>query len=320
MVRILVLVVIAGLVLTNCQKDVSPLVASQNDGQAITLNLRLDKPSGTNQSPLQNVTKVTVQVTGDGLDQPVVKVLTISANEARGTLTLPLGSKTFTITGSVVRGASVIDLFQGTKTQNISESTKTVEITLAPITGNQATLNWHDGSAEDFAFVTGIGGVLSMGFNANEPLFILGVEFFFRWQGNAGDYRIAIFDKNFNPLFISNNPIPPGVENDWNSWTLVWDTPSNGVINAGDDVFVGFSYESDMGWPEVGYDLTNPSGNSVFFDPAQQGWFADSNGDYLITATLQTQGGQKLFVTPNRVFHSKLEYDNWKHHVTEKQR
>ncbi len=267
---------------------------------------------------MNNVTSVRAVITGAGLQQPKVVDIPFNGDQTDATLILPVGQKNVTVLGSVDKGPIRIDLFEGVANLNLNQSTGVINIVMDEKTDTRVPFAWHDGSAENFVFLP-VTGVLAMGFNATQPVFIVGADFFFRWQGNPGDYRIVVLDGNLQPIFTSGNPIPPGVD-DWNTWQIVWNNPADGVINTGQDVYIGFMYESDFGWPEIGYDMTNPSQSSVFFDPSQQDWFIDTGGDYLITAILQTEGGKKLYVTPDGIFNTKLAYDNWKHHVTEKQR
>ncbi len=297
--------------LTNDQETISITAAWKN----VDVELHISFPANPF---MNNVTTVTAIIAGAGLQQPKVVNIPFNGDQTGTALILPVGQKNITVMGSVDKGPIRIDLFEGVANVNLTQTTGIIDVAMNEKTDTRQPFAWHDGTAEDFVFLP-LDGILAMGFNVSQPVFIVGVDFFFRWQGNPGDYRIVVLDANLQPIFTSGNPIPPGVD-DWNTWQIVWNNPADGVIASGEDVFVGFLYDTDFGYPEIGYDMTNPSQNSVFFDPSQQQWFFDTGGDYLITAIVQTPAGQKMYVTPDGVFNSKLAYDNWKHHVTEKQR
>ena len=313
---ILFVFIVSSLVFMTCQKDSTSISPGDSNNQAVQLQLNLAK-NNAQSSVLGNVNRVTVEISGEGLDQMIVKNLSIVGNEARGTFTLPLGSKDIYVVASVTRGAIVIDLFEGSKTINITENTDVIRIDLAAIDENMASLAWHDDNPEQFVWLDTPGSIFAMGFNPNQPVFIMGVNLLLRWQGNDGPFRIVVLDQNQSVIFRSAQPI--GAQPDgWVSRFLIWNNPSNGIIAPGEDVFVGLLYDTDLGWPEIGYDTNAPSGNSVFYDASIDQWFYDTGGDFLITVLLQTEGGQKLFVTPHEVFDNEHDYEDWKQRMTRK--
>ncbi|RMF60197.1 MAG: hypothetical protein D6748_04670, partial [Calditrichaeota bacterium] len=236
-----------------CQKSFDEISGVSEEQNSVSLNLHFDKTPGT-QEILSNVNKVSVRISGEGLSSPIVKDLAINNNTARGSFDLPFGNKTIDVTASVTNGAIEIPLFQGSRTVNITESVQTVNVDINPLSQNKMEIAFHDDSPEFSVFLDSPGSVLGMAFQTPEPVFIVGIDLFLIWQGEAGPYRLVVFDENFNVLFRSANPIPAGPDG-WVSWLLEWANPGMGIIPAGKNAIVGFAYETDFGWPEVGIDV-----------------------------------------------------------------
>ncbi len=308
----MVLLLSLALLLFQCQQNYNAVQAPGGE-QSLQLSLKFLSTTGTTVQ-IGNVNAVTVEIDGEGLDNPIRRDLTISGGVASGEFTVPVGQKDIIVTGQVRKGSTRIDLFQGSKSLNVTPDVGTIDINLFPVQGNDIEVAWHDFAAEDFIWSDIIGAVFASGFSFTQPFFISQVDFFLRWQGADGPYRIVIYDANFNLLFRSGQPLSPQADG-WISWELLWSDPAAGLISSGQTVYVGLEYETDAGYPEIGYDMSNPSTNSFFYDPNAQGWFFLNDGDFLITTTVLVQGGagmEEHYLTPKGVFKNKSEFEAWK--------
>jgi hypothetical protein len=285
----------------NCQKK-NP-VASSTTNAPVSFKINFTESAKNflgGQSSRENINHVTVTITGEGLSNPKNLVLTISNNQATGTINLPFGLKDFYVVASVQDGLIDIPLFSGTNTINITESTNTVFIDLAPIVENEAYFYWHDGSFENTYYSSNQGDMLLAYFIPTEAIFVKEISLHLFWQGNSGDYRIVVIDDYLTTRFRSGNPLSAETDG-WISWSLIYTEPVDGILSGG--FYAGFEYNSNTEWPEIGYDMSNPTENSKYYDSFQDMWYYMSDGDFAITVTVQTQSGKVYKLKPAKILY-----------------
>ena len=258
--------------------------------------------------PSPNINLVTALITGDGISNPMEINMPIVGNTAIKNLNIPRGDKHIEVIASTVAGEVVFDLFSGQKNVKLNQDPAQVTVPLDPITEGEQQMAWHDGSFEETRYSTVTGNILAAGFDVSGmgPVYIKSISMHLTWQGYSGDYRIVILD-DFDlglGLRFRSAPLPP--ENDgWVNWNLNWDPPENGRFD--NIVIAGIEYASPNGWPEVGFDVTNPSESSFYYDSSQSSWFAMSDGDFGITVTVQTAVGTTKNLKPTVIIANNIQ-------------
>lgn len=300
---------LALMLLTGCVRDDASL--SSGDTATAGISLRLLPPATSTTPITANVNQVTVTVTGDGLDSPLVESLTIANSEARGTLNLPFGQKTIRVAGAVVRPPITIPLFAATRTVNVDENTGPVTIQLTPLTAEEFGL--HDGTPETTVWGLQPNTVLAGFYGITGSVFPIGVDMYLDWgAANDGPYRVVIFrgTTSFSMVFQSENYNT--ATNGWIRHPIVWSQPRDGIFTDGSGMVAGIQYLSANEWPEIGYDMSNPSASGLVFDPGQGQWVTDPDGDFLITIVFLGADGSTRFLTPDGLVLDEDAYGDWK--------
>lgn len=276
-----------------------------NDKETVTINATwLSSPVEiSTQVPSPNINDVSAFIGGDGLSDAIFVNMPIVGEMAVQNLDLPRGDKNIQVIASVIAGGVVFDLFGGQKNVKISPDPVQISVPVNPITQYEQQLAWHDGGFETTQYSTVMGDVFAAGFDVSGmgPVYLKSIEFNLIWGGNAGDYRIVIFD-DFDPaigLKFRSAPLPP--ENDgWIHKEIIWDPPEKGRFDT--IILAGIEYASNNGWPEIGYDTTDPSESSFYYDSSQSTWFYMSDGDFGITVIVQTATGQTIKLKPSHIY------------------
>jgi len=290
---------ITALILLGCERNSSVVQVDANRNSPVEFSLQFPNNKyetvGTSASK-QNIDLVTIYIDGEGMDDPITKDMTISGSSASTSVELPLGDKDFYVLASVKDGSlAPFDLFEGYNFVNLTANTSTVSISLENMIQNEQTMAWHDGSFEDFLSTTE-SSIFAARFDISSigSVYFKSISYNLQWSGNSGDYRIIIYDNSSNIRFRSN---PLQAQNDGLvSWNLVWDPPLEGKFT--NEFTAGIEYVSTNRWPEIGYDTNAPSQSSFWFDNSASQWFFMSDGDFAISAVVQTKDGQELILKP----------------------
>lgn len=291
-------------ILAGCEKNKNVLQPPGQTSAGLGLDIQFPQKNKVIYQSLtskRNINRITVRISGQGLESPRTEMITISGDTARKAITdLPVGNKEINVLASAVAGNFSFDLFKGIKNLNLTTETNRVIIPLNEIIATKKALKWHDGGFEDTRYAS-MGKIMAVGFNVSgiSPVFLTTVSFNLKWEGHQGDYRIIVLD-NFN-----NTPQTAArfrsdklhAESDgWITWDLIWDTPSKGIFNSG--MIIGFEYASNELWPDMTFDMSD-SDTSFFFNNDSSQWYIVPDGDFGITCVVQTQNGQNMKLKPS---------------------
>lgn len=305
---ILLVLIVLSLVYINCQKDNPLSVSSLNKDANIGFKINFIESSKNfleGQSSKQNVNYVEVTISGEGLSSPKTVQLDISGDEAKGKVNLPFGSKTFDVIASVTSGSIEIPLFWGSTSTNVSESNNNITIDLMEIISYEDKLFWHDGVFESNVYTQNKGDIFAAYFDiaalVGEPVFVKGISYYLVGAGHSSGYRTNIQDQNHTVRFRTSSALSVSSDGQ-KDWNLIWNNPSQGIFTGG--VYAGLEYDSDSGWPEIGYDKSFPTGNSKWYKSSENLWYYMTDGDFAITITVQTQSGKLLKLSPTKIVNS----------------
>ncbi len=243
-----------------------------------------------------NINQVEVTISGEGLTDPVKKVLTISGDAAQGTVSIPPGQKKFDVSALLISNNIRFLLYNGSKSLNVTKDTRTVTINLNENTANDTPISWHDNSFETF-FTGDVGVVFAAAFDVSGagPLFVKKLAAHLSWGGNLGDYRIVLFTAS--EMRFRSVALGPSTTDGWVEWSLIYNQPEQGIFN--NILIAGIEYENST-LPAIGFDTSNPSSSSWFWDPNVGSWQAVQDGDFGITVTVQSPtGGAARVLKPN---------------------
>ncbi len=261
----------------------------------VQLGIQLENKLGTVVGPTgsgRNVNAVEIEISGEGLESSIQKKLDIidagDRTEARGTFELPLGNKDIYILASLIAGNLRFELFEGFKSISVESGMKPVLVPLQENTDDEELDYYHSTSFD--AQVTGYAGTIYAAlfdYSGLPGVLLKTIGIYASWQGNPGAIQIFV-DDDFDPAtprFISEPLSPPANADEfqWRFWDLIWDPPVSGVFNGA--LIVGILYYSGE-YPAIGYDTSNPSGLSVFYDPIDASWYTAQDGDFAISIIL----------------------------------
>jgi hypothetical protein len=279
----------------SCQYDDYSLSPGSLEGIPVSLNIEFDgsvKENAGIQTLKRNINDITVSITGSGLNNPITSTLSISGGQASGRVTLPLGSKTFTVSAAVVSEENRFELFRGSRTVDVTKTTDQVSIILSENTTDQITGALHNNSFNAFRSSETAGNIVAGRFvTTGGHLFIKRVAYNLRWNNNPGDYRIVIRDNT--TVFFRSNTISPALTDGWIEWNLVWSNPADGFIEPGKEIYVGMEYAGSTGYPRIGFDTSNPTGASVYLTVTGTQEIMN-DGDFGITVWAQTKSGNMM--------------------------
>lgn len=286
-----------------------------NDTESITIlanwlqtSLKLSVPV-----PRPYINLVTTFIEGDGLGgETHVEDLIIQGNVASKTFNMPRGEKNIFILESVLAGQLIFEFYATSVVENLVSSSFNIDIPLDYLYTKiemEDTLRLHDYHFEQYVPAPGrisIGDIYAAGFDVSDifPVFFKSIRIeWIRWDGNLGNYRLVILDgsdPDANARFISV-PYDPKIPHPDNrkQWVIPWNSPEEGIFDG--TIIAGIQYESDTGYPHIGYDTSNPSLSSYWYDAPTNSWFFLNDGDFAISIVVQTPLGQQVELQPGRI-------------------
>jgi hypothetical protein len=253
---------------------------------------------------------VEVEFIGDGLRDPRYEALEIISRtpNATGTFQVHRGMKEIYILASLFAGPLEFELLDGYREINIGQTVPPMQMTLVPIDDQTLDFADHDGSFEETRFASTTGDIIATEFNINDyimtPVFVKSI--FYEqmiWEGNEGPFSIILIDGAGNIKFRSE--VLPSQPNDGQSfWILLYNDPKSGIFE--NSIKAGFVYESDLTWPEIGFDTTDPDYSSWWFNSLDETWNLQSLGDFAITLIVQIPSGQEILLKSNKKSKSRM--------------
>ncbi len=267
--------------------------------------------------PRPYINLVTAFIEGDGLGgETHVEDLIIRKDEniASKTFDMPRGEKNIFILESVLSGQLIFEFYATSVVENLVSSTYNVNVPLDDRSDTKIemedTLRWHDYHYEQYVPAPGrisIDDIYAAGFDVSDifPVFFKSIRIeWIRWDGNLGNYRIVILDgpdPDANARFISDpvNPADTPHPDNRIQWNILWYSPEAGIFNG--TILAGIQFESDTGYPHIGYDTSNPSLSSYYYEASTNSWFFLNDGDFAISIVVQTPSGEQVELQPGRI-------------------
>ncbi len=287
-----------------------------NDTESITIlanwlqtSLKLSVPV-----PRSYINLVTTFIEGDGLGGDThVEDLIIQGSVASKTFNIPRGEKDIFILESVLAGQLIFEFYATSVVEYLRGSSFNIDIPLDYLYTKiemEDTLRWHDYHFEQYVPAPGrisIGDIYAAGFDVSDifPVFFKSIRIeWISWDGNPGNYRLVILDGSdpdantrftYGPIDPANTPHP----NNRIQWNIFWNTPEEHIFNG--TIIAGIQFESDTGYPHIGYDTSNPSLSSYWYDAPTNSWFFLNDGDFAISIVVQTPSGEQIELQPGRI-------------------
>jgi len=272
---------------------------------SLNLSVPVPRPS--------NINSVKAFIDGDGLGgETHVEDLIIQENVASKTFNMPRGEKNISIIESVVAGQFTFDLFTVSHLANLVNPDVNLDIpidNINPILELEKWFKLHDDSYEQYVPPPdriAIDDIFAAKFDVTgNPVYFKSIRIeWIRWDSNPGNYRIIIldgFDLDANARFTSGSVDPavyPHTDNKI-QWNIYWGPPEAGRFDG--TIIAGIQFLSNTGYPHIGYDISNPSESSYWYQAPINSWFYLDDGDFSISIIVQLPSGQQVELQPGRI-------------------
>ena len=288
-VRRMVLLLAASIfVVVGCGNDVS------SPELLCTPRLVLQAPTGV----LQDVATVTVRVTGSDMDT-VTKTLTISGNQATGTVRVPAGEdRTFTVEA---KDSNSEVLATGSTTRDLEEGTSpTITIALSIIT--EVELVYDDGEPSSGYYWNTYGNGFGVQMSAPAyPAKVVRLSYYISGLAGSGSgngsFTAYVIDYDGWPEVPLTTGIP--VTPSTTGWIDVDISSQNLIVSR--DFVVAMIYDG-VNTPSLGYDETdNGRAWDYMYDfDFDIYYWAEWGQTYFMRATVELSSGQAVTIEPSK--------------------